>query len=268
MSDSSVSPWLTSNLPYTSFAAYDITASQYTTWKDASFATTLSYDGVNDISSFASDSSLTVTVVLTDRLQETGQSTYTQTLSILIPEAPTFASSLSDPFTIYTTEAKDFALPSVVIGNFGMDQAITFSTSDATFASTLSINANAPFSLSYNGSHGAAHTGTVSFTLSNSAGKSTIHTTNYELLAPVAPSFTTLVSDFSVVVGFDKTFSFSTIYNGSHSPVTFTMAATILSPSQYTFDANARTITLHGSQSSFDSLAGSTLTLTSTLSHA
>ena len=84
----------------------------------------------------------------------------------------------------------------------------------------------------------------------------------------MAPSFTTPVSDFRVVVGFDKTYNFSTIDNGSHTPVTFTIAATVLLPSQYTFDANARTITLHGSQSSFDSLAGTTLTLTSTLSHA
>ena len=72
LSDSSVIPWLTNNLPYTTFAAYDITASGYTSWKDASFATTLAYDGVTDISSFASDFSLTVTVILTDRLQETG----------------------------------------------------------------------------------------------------------------------------------------------------------------------------------------------------
>ena len=72
LSDSSVSPWLSNNLPYTTLAYYDITSSDYTTWKDVSFATTLAYDGVTDISSFASDSSLTVTVVLTDRLQETG----------------------------------------------------------------------------------------------------------------------------------------------------------------------------------------------------
>ena len=209
-----------------------------------------------------------MTVVLTDRLQETGQSTYTQTLTVLIPEAPTFASSLADPFTIYTTEAKDFALPSVVVGNFGMDQAITFSTSDSAFSSTLSINAIAPYLLSYSGSYSTAHTGTITITLSNSVGKSTVYTSNYELLAPVAPSFTTPVSDFIVVVGFDKTYSFSTIDNGSHTPVTFTIAATVLLPSQFTFDANARTITLHGSQSSFDSLAGSSLTLTSTLSHA
>ena len=95
-----------------------------------------------------------------------------------------------------------------------------------------------------------------------------MYTTNYELLDPVAPSFSTPVSDFIVVIGFDKTFSFSTIDDGSHTPVTFTIAATVLSPSQYTFDANVRTIILHGSQSSFDSLAGTTLTLTSTLSHA
>ena len=74
-----------------------------------------------------------------------------------------------------------------------------------------------------------------------------MYTTNYELLDPVAPSFTTPVTDFVVVVGFDKTFSFSTIDNGSHSPVTFTIAATVLSPSQYTFDITARTIILHGS---------------------
>lgn len=84
----------------------------------------------------------------------------------------------------------------------------------------------------------------------------------------MAPSFTTPVADFNVFVGHDKTFSFSTIDNGSHSPVTFTIAASVISSSQYTFDANARTIILHGSQSSFNSLAGSTLTLTSTLSHA
>ena len=108
-------------MPYTTFAAYDITTSGYTNWKDASFATTLAYNGIIDISSFASDTSLTLTVVLTDRLQETGQSTYTQTLSVVIPEAPTFASSLADPFSLYTIEAKDLALPSVVVGNFGMD---------------------------------------------------------------------------------------------------------------------------------------------------
>lgn len=70
-----------------------------------------------------------------------------------IPEAPTFASSLTDPFSFYTTEAKDLALPSVVVGNFGMDQAMTITTSDAAFSSKLSINANAPFLMSYNGSH-------------------------------------------------------------------------------------------------------------------
>ena len=119
----------------------------------------------------------------------------------------------------------------MVVGNFGMDQAITFSTSDANFASTLSINVNAPFLLSYDGSFATAHTGTITITLSNSVGKSTDYTTNYELLAPVAPSFTSAVADFTVVVGFDKTYSFSTIENGSHSPVTFSLAATVLSPS-------------------------------------
>jgi len=112
------------------------------------------------------------------------------------------------------------------------------------------------------------HTGTITITLNNSAGKSTVYTTNYELLTPVAASFDSPVADFSVAVGFDKTFSFSTIDNGSHSPVTFTIAATVLEASQYTFDAAARTITLHGSQSSYDSLLGTKITLTSTLTHA
>ena len=91
LSDNNVGSWLTNNLPYSSFDAYDITSSDYTTWKDASFATTLAYDGSTNIESFASDSSLAVTVVLTDRMQETGQSTYTQTITVQIAEAPTFA---------------------------------------------------------------------------------------------------------------------------------------------------------------------------------
>ena len=72
LSDNNVGSWLTKNLPYSSFDAYDITSSDYTTWKDASFATALAYDGSTNIESFASDSSLAVTVVLTDRMQETG----------------------------------------------------------------------------------------------------------------------------------------------------------------------------------------------------
>lgn len=159
-------------------------------------------------------------------------------------------------------------MPSVVAGNFGFDQPIAISASDATFSNTLSINTNAPFSLSYDGTHTAAHSGTITITLSNTANKSTVYTATYELLEPVAASFTTPVEGFSVIVGFDNTFSFSTIDNGSHSPVTFTIAATVLDASQYTFDAAARTITLHASQSSFDSLAGTSITLTSTLTHA
>ena len=121
LSDTNVGAWLSSDLPFTTFDAYDITSSAYTTWKDAGFATTLAYNGVTEISTFVSDSSLTVTIVLTDRLQETSQSTYTQTLTVLIAEAPTFASTLADPYTIYTTEAKSFDLPSVVAGNYEFD---------------------------------------------------------------------------------------------------------------------------------------------------
>ncbi len=155
-------------------------------------------------------------------------------------------------------------------GSHGHDQPITVtSTGSADFTATWSVNANAPFVLSYDGTHGAATTGSLTITLTNSNSISKTYTVPYSVLESVAPVFTTDPTDFQVVVGYDETYTFPNITDGSHTPTVFSVSVDTISDLDYTFDSVAKTITIKGSDNSvFDSLVGSTLTLTSTLTHS
>ncbi len=266
----SVESWLTNTLPFTTLGAYDLTNEAYITWSTTSNnLIKISYDGTGDVSSFVGGSAIVVTLKIADKLQHE-MSTYTTSITVETATPPTFATNLPDSFTVYTTEAKTFNLPVVNSGTHGHDQPITVtSTGTADFTATWSVNAAAPFVLSYDGTHGAATTGSLTITLTNTDSISKTYTVPYTALEPIAPEFVTDPTDFRVVIGYDETYTFPTITDGSHSPTVLSVSIDTISASEYTFDAAAKNIKIHGTDTAvFDSLAGTTLTLTSTLSHS
>ena len=188
---------------------------------------------------------------------------------MVTPVAPSFVTALPSSFSVYRNEPTTFNLPVVDIGTHPHDSPITVvSTSSAAFTATWSVNAATPFVLSYDGTHDTAHTGSLTITLTNSKLLTNTYTVPYSVIDPVAPSFVSNPVDFRVVIGFDETYTFPSITDGSHTPSVLTVSINTISASDYTFDASAKTFKVHSSNKSvFDSLAGTTLTLTSILSH-
>ena len=166
--------------------------------------------------------------------------------------------------------AQEFSLPSVSLGS-GSDYslAVTTSGSAALTATWSIIGTNDDYKLKYDGQFSSGDTGSITITINNSDGVIGQATTkNYEVLAPVAPVFVSNPTDFSFVVGNDEIYTFPAITDGSSTPTVLTVSINTISASDYTFDASAKTFKVHGSNNSvFDSLAGTTLTLTSTLSN-
>lgn len=123
--------------------------------------------------------------------------------------------------------------------------------------------------LVYSGAWPTEYEGTLTLVMSNAAGQSSTYVYTLKLLVPAAPTFATDPAAFNVFVGYDYTYTFPVITDGTETPSVFTVSVDTISASEYTFDEAAGTIQIHGSDNSvFDSLAGTTLTLTSTLSHA
>ena len=88
------------------------------------------------------------------------------------------------------------------------------------------------------------------------------------MIVPVAPYLELAPTDFSVVAGFDFTYQLPVVYPGDPTDFTWLVESEELEEdSQYTFNREARTIIIKASDSSFESLAGTTVTVTSTLSN-
>ena len=88
------------------------------------------------------------------------------------------------------------------------------------------------------------------------------------MIVPVAPYLEPAPTDFSVVAGFDFTYQFASVYPGDPTDFTWLVESEELEEdSQYTFNRVPRTIIIKASDSSFESLAGTTIIVTSTLSN-
>ncbi len=105
--------------------------------------------------------------------------------------------------------------------------------------------------------------------MTNAAGQTSTHTVTLKLVEPVAPSFASDPTAFTVFAGYDHTYTFPAITDGSETPSSLSVSIDTISSDEYTFNPILKTIEILGSNNNvFDGLAGTTLTLTATLSHA
>ena len=207
---------------------------------------------------------------ITDRVS------YDTYIRVRVPTNPAFYNVLNSSYKIYTTQSATFLVPNIVQGTY-LIASVEVTATDSAFAQTLEINkkSDLKYELVYDGTYESASTGTFTITITDELNLSASESAPYTVVVPAAPYIDPVPTDFSVVAGFDYTYDFGTgIYPGDPTEFTWSVASEELQEgSQYQFDQVAKSITtmasgsitIKASDSSFESLAGTTITVTSTI---
>ncbi len=124
---------------------------------------------------------------------------------------------------------------------------------------------NNDFWLVYAGGWTERYVGTLSLTFTNSAGLTS--TTTWTLkLGPFPPTFDSDPISLTVINGYDLTYSYPAITDGSATPSQLSVSMNTVGADRYTLDSVAKTITIKGTKTgTFEPLIGTTLTLSTNL---